>query len=71
VGEVKGTAGQPVSQSATVSQRAGRRKLDVRVSWAAVDLIDERAAVDGIDRSDMIRRMLAYAARHMPRGWAP
>lgn len=57
-------AGQPVS-------RSGRRKLDVRVSWGAVDLIDQRAADAEVDRSEMVRRMLAYAARNMPKGWKP
>lgn len=37
----------------------------VRLTWGGVDLIDEFAAQEGVDRSEMIRRLLgeAVAAR--------
>lgn len=58
-------AGQAVSHGPGVS----RRKLDVRVSEAAVKLLDERAEAEGIDRSELIRRLLKYALSTMPKGW--
>lgn len=37
-----------------------------------IDHIDQRAAEEaGGVRSEMIRRMVAYAQRHMPQGWKP
>jgi hypothetical protein len=58
--------------------RPGRRNVQVRLSWAAVDMIEEVARDEGVvddgggpNRSEMIRIMLAYAARHRPRGWRP
>ena len=40
--------------------------------------LDQRALDEGLtirggepNRSEMIRRMLAYAQRHMPKGWKP
>lgn len=54
--------------------RPGPRRplVALRLSAQGIAQIDERAAVeaDG-SRSEMIRRMLAYAAAHMPKGWKP
>jgi hypothetical protein len=43
-----------------------------------IDWIDQRAIDEGLikpnghpNRSEMIRLMLAYAQRHMPKGWRP
>lgn len=56
----------------------GRRQLNARVSWAAVDWIDQLAAAEGVttadgrpNRSEMVRLLLAYAARHWQKGWRP
>ncbi len=46
---------------------AQRRVLiAVRLKPAALDRVDERARRAGVKRSEMIRRMLAYAASRMP-----
>ena len=54
--------------------RPGPRRplVAIRLSEQGIAHIDQRAAeeAEGI-RSEMIRRMLAYAAQHMPKGWQP
>ena len=54
--------------------RPGPRRplVAIRLSESGIAHIDQRAAAeaDGV-RSEMIRRMLAYAALHMPKGWRP
>jgi len=56
----------------------GRRHLNARVSWSAVDRIDQLAADEGVttadgrpNRSEMVRILLTYAARHWKKGWRP
>lgn len=60
--------------------RPGPRRILVAFKAAkdAVDWIDKRALAEGLvhadgkpHRSEMIRRMLAYASLHMPKGWQP
>lgn len=46
-----------------------RTLIALRVSPAAVKHIDSLADREGITRSEMIRRMLSYAVKHMPKGW--
>ena len=48
-----------------------RVAVTVRMSPTGLKAIDEAAAREDRTRSDMIRRMLAYAAVHMPKGWRP
>jgi hypothetical protein len=54
--------------------RPGPRRplVALRISAQGLAHIDQRAAdeAEGV-RSEMIRRMLAYAALHMPKGWMP
>jgi len=54
--------------------RPGPRRplVAIRLSEQGIAHIDQRAKdeADGV-RSEMIRRMLAYAAQHMPKGWQP
>lgn len=45
--------------------------LSVRVAEAGIEAIKKRAETEGVDRSELLRRMLAYAARNMPKGWKP
>lgn len=45
--------------------------LTARVSKAGVKRIEELAKAESVERSEMVRRMLAYAARNMPKGWKP
>lgn len=45
--------------------------MAVRVSVAGLRAVDERAEEEDRSRSEMIRRMLAYAVWKMPRGWKP
>jgi hypothetical protein len=59
-------------------RRQGRRTVNTRLSWAAVERLEDRARLEDLmdaagkpNRSEMIRIMLAYADRHMPRGWRP
>ena len=51
--------------------RPGPRRplVAIRLSEAGRDHIDKRAEEDEVNRSEMIRRMLAYASTHMPKGW--
>lgn len=60
--------------------RTGERRplIAVKISQAAIDEIDDRAArraeAEGrskSNRSDEIRLMLAYAQGHMPDNWVP
>ncbi len=49
-----------------------RPLVALRLSTKGIDLIDQRAKDEAAGvRSEMIRRMLAYAAQHMPKGWKP
>lgn len=56
-----------------MSPRSGPRRptFTFRLAEEALRFIATRATEEGIQRSEMIRRMLAYAARHMPKGWKP
>lgn len=60
--------------------RTGPRRelVAVRMLPAAIEHLDERAAEEELydeqgrpNRSEVVRVMLAYAARHMPKGWRP
>lgn len=48
-----------------------RVTVAVRISVDGLRAVDDIAAREDRSRSDVIRRMLAYAARHMPKGWRP
>jgi hypothetical protein len=52
--------------------RPGPRRplVAIRLSESDIAHIDQRAEeeAEGV-RSEMIRRMLAYASKHMPKGW--
>ncbi len=48
-----------------------RTKLNVRVTERGHTLITELAAAADIRPAHMTRRMLTYAAEHMPPGWVP
>lgn len=54
-------------------QRSAIRKahISARVDPEVLDHIANRASRADVDSSHMIRRMLAYAARHMPADWLP
>jgi hypothetical protein len=54
-----------------LDQEESRTVVAVRLHPRAVDAIDEMAMRDDRTRSDTVRRMLAYALRHMPAGWRP
>jgi hypothetical protein len=45
--------------------------LSVRVAKQGVEAITNRSEAEAVDRSEMLRRMLAYATQNMPRGWKP
>ena len=45
--------------------------IAVRVSQAGLAAIDRRADEEDRTRSEIIRRMLAYATAKMPKGWRP
>ena len=42
--------------------------LAVRLTKVGAKAIDTRAITTGVKRSEMVRRMLAYAEQNMPRG---
>jgi predicted DNA binding CopG/RHH family protein len=48
--------------------RPGPRRplVAIRLSEQDIAAIDQRATEAGVTRSEMMRRMLAYAAAHMP-----
>lgn len=48
-----------------------KRATSVRLTAAGHRRIAERAELADVDFSHMVRRMLAYADRHMPDGWVP
>lgn len=56
-----------------MSPRPGPPKptITIRLSEAGIANLDELAAREGVDRSEVMRRMLNYAARNMPQGWKP
>lgn len=56
-----------------MSPRPGPPKptITIRLSEAGIANLDELAAREGVDRSEVMRRMLNYAARYMPQGWEP
>jgi hypothetical protein len=53
--------------------RPGPRRplIAIRISDKGRDFIDQRAKEEGVNRSEMTRRLLAYASKHMPKGWTP
>lgn len=53
--------------------RPGPRRplVNVRLSEDGIAHLDERAAAEDLNRSELIRTMLAYASAHMPKGWRP
>lgn len=48
-----------------------RQSVTVKLAKAGVDHIDQLATEAGVDRSEMIRRLLAFAVSRMPKGWTP
>lgn len=56
-----------------MSPRTGPRRPTVtfRIADAGIRRLEERAAAEGVQRSELLRIMLAYADRHMPKGWRP
>lgn len=53
--------------------RPGPRRplIAIRISDEGREHIDKMAKEAGVNRSEMIRRMLAYAAAKMPKAWKP
>lgn len=47
--------------SANHPARSGRRTVGIRLSWAGVAELDRMAAAEGVDRSTLIRTLLAEA----------
>lgn len=56
-----------------MSPRPGpaRPTVTFRISGAGIAAIEARAGAEDVDRSEMIRRLLAYAVWKMPKGWKP
>lgn len=53
------------------ANRKRPRFVGAWLSEAGFAAVDSRAKDEKASRSDMVRRMLAYAAWRMPRGWRP
>lgn len=53
--------------------RKGPRRpmVSIRLSPDGLAYIDDRAKTETVNRSELIRRMLAYASTRMPKGWKP
>lgn len=60
--------------------RTGPRRVLVatKLHGDEIAAVDQRALDEGLtirdgepNRSEMLRRMVAYAMRHMPKGWTP
>jgi len=49
---------------------SNRQSVTVRLSSVGVERIDVLAAERGVDRSEMVRRLLAYAVTQAARGVA-
>lgn len=45
--------------------------VSVRLRHHSARRLDQRAQTENLDRSDLLRVMLAYANQHMPPGWRP
>lgn len=61
---------------ATRYHETKRPLLGIRLSEEAIAIIDRMAADastedDTVTRSEQARRMLAFAAKKMPKGWTP
>lgn len=56
---------------AKAEEKRARVTISVRITRAAAEAVDALAAAEDRGRSDMVRRMLTYAARNMPKGWKP
>jgi hypothetical protein len=53
---------------------AGRRRKNFIGVWigdGGVRAVDDRARSEHVTRSEVVRRMLAFAAQRMPSGWQP
>lgn len=60
--------------TAYVAGGSGENKritIAVRITETAVAWIDATAEVEDRNRSEIIRYMLIYASRNMPKGWRP
>lgn len=73
--EASGVVGQRATVSGVTSTSENpsdpRTKISIRLSPASVAFIDKRAGETARSRSETIRLMLAYAAKHMPERWLP
>lgn len=53
-----------------VSERDGRRLLPIRISWSGHAALQKRADEETAGNvSELVRRMLKFALREMPKGW--
>jgi hypothetical protein len=53
--------------------RPGPRRplVALRLSDQGIKWLDQRAEDEQVNRSEVVRLALAYAQRHMPKGWRP
>lgn len=56
---------------AKAEEKRTRVTIAVRVTQAAADAVDAYAEAEDRTRSEIVRRMLTYASRTMPKGWKP
>lgn len=62
---------RPTPTDGVIAPRTRRTPVTIRLTARGLQTLDERAARDHRNRSDMARLLLAYAAQHMPDGWRP
>jgi hypothetical protein len=53
--------------------RPGPRRplVAIRLATDEIAWLDQRAEAEGLNRSEVVRRALAYARKHMPADWRP
>ena len=48
-----------------------RPTVTFRISQTGIDQLTARSTEESVERSELIRRLLAYAMWKMPKGWKP
>ena len=54
-----------------MTNRKRPRFVGVWLSDVGLDSVDEKAKTESMSRSSMLRLMIAFAIRRMPKGWRP
>lgn len=52
-------------------RRRGNPAIALRLRPDEVVLLNTRARLEGVNRSELVRRFLAFGVQNMPAGWRP